>query len=167
MGKKYLYMYGALLSIALLAVQFFTALGQAGSLDIHTKRAVEKDGINFLENQWTAARQKAVSEHKFIFVDAYARWCGPCKLLKRTTFKDKGVAAFFNAHFINVSLDVEKGQGPELAFSWKITGLPTLIIFDAAGQPVLESMGYLPPEDLLAFARQALGKGAKPLKPGE
>ncbi|HEX9513047.1 MAG TPA: thioredoxin fold domain-containing protein, partial [Puia sp.] len=68
----------------------------------------------------------------------------------------KDVAAFFNENFINVSLDVEKGRGPELASKWKIHSLPTLIVFDAAGQPVLQSIGYVKPEDLLAFGKQAL-----------
>jgi len=167
MRQKHPYICGALLLTALLAIPVFYALGQAGGPTFHPKGDNEKDGISFLENQWPAAREKAAAEHKYIFVDAYATWCGPCKLLKQTTFKDKGVVAFFNEHFINVSQDVEKGQGPELASGWKITGLPTLIIFDAAGQPVLESIGFLRPEDLLAFARQALEKGVKPLKSGE
>ncbi len=162
MRKKHFYIWGMLLLSTLLAIPVFYALGQPGSPTIHPKGDNETDGILFLENQWTAAREKAAAEHKYIFVDAYAAWCGPCKLLKKTTFKDKGVAAFFNEHFINVSLDVEKGQGPDFASTWKVTGLPTLIIFNASGQPVLETKGYLRPEDLLAFGRQALEKGAKP-----
>ena len=167
MRQRHLYICGALLLTALLAIPVFYTLGQAGGPTIHPNGGDEKGGISFLENQWTTAREKAAAEHKYIFVDAYATWCGPCKLLKKTTFKDKGVAAFFNEHFINFSQNVEKGQGPELASNWKITGLPTLIIFDVSGHPVLQAIGYLAPDDLLSFGRQALEKGAEPLKSGE
>lgn len=159
--KKLLLVYTLLLSGALLTVFLFHTLAQAGGPDIHRNEGNENAGINFLENQWDTAMQKAAAEHKYIFLDAYATWCGPCKLLKRTSFKDKDVAAFFNEHFINVSMDVEKGKGPELASKWRILGIPTLIVFDATGQPVLQSTGYLKAEDLLAFGKQALQKNSK------
>jgi thiol:disulfide interchange protein len=121
-----------------------------------TKTAESKNGIAFINNNWEAALQKASAEKKLIFADAYADWCGPCKLLKATTFKDKKAAVFFNSHFINLALDVEKGQGQDLAAQWKIQGLPTLIVFDASGKTIAQSVGYLKPEDLVALGKQAL-----------
>ncbi|MBS1663965.1 MAG: thioredoxin family protein [Bacteroidetes bacterium] len=118
-------------------------------------------GITFIEGQWNAAKQKAIAENKYIFVDAYTTWCGPCKQLKRTTFKDPDVADFFNDHFINVSLNVEKGEGTEFASRYNIQAVPTLIIFTPSGRPVLASSGYLDPANLLSFGHQALEKGAK------
>jgi len=156
--KKHLYFYRLLLLAVLLAASLFYALAQPGGLNPDQEESGKKTGINFLENQWDTAMRNAAAEHKYIFLDAYATWCGPCKLLRKTTFKDKDVAAFFNENFVNVSLDVEKGLGPELASKWKIHSLPTLIVFDAAGQPVLQSIGYVKPEDLLAFGKQALSK---------
>jgi len=114
--------------------------------------------IVFIEGKWDAALKEAAKDGKYIFVDAYATWCGPCKLLKAKTFTNKETAAFFNSHFVNLSLDVEKGQGPELAAKWKIQGLPTLLIFDASGRQVAQSVGYISPEDLVAFGKQALEK---------
>lgn len=115
-----------------------------------------KTGITFIEGEWDKVLKLATSERKLIFVDAYATWCGPCKQLKATTFKDKDAAAFINSHFVNLSLDVEKGQGPDLAAEWKIQGLPTLLVFDVNGKQLAQSVGYIGPEDLIAFAKQAL-----------
>ena len=110
---------------------------------------------------WEATLQKAAAAHKYIFVDAYASWCVPCKLLKATTFRNREVARFFNQHFVNLSLDMEKGEGETLSARWEVQSYPTLIIFDATGKPVLETIGFLKPAELLRFARQALGKEEK------
>lgn len=116
----------------------------------------EKAGIVFAENSWDGAVQKAAATHKYIFVDAFASWCGPCKALKATTFRDKEAAAFFNEHFINLSVDMEKGEGPDLAVKWEVQAYPTLLILDTAGKPVLGSVGFLEPQDLIKFGKQAL-----------
>lgn len=114
--------------------------------------------INFIENSWSTALKKAKAENKYIFVDAYASWCGPCKLLKATTFKNNQAAAFFNKNFINVSIDMEKGEGPGLASEWGIRAYPTLIIFDPQGKPVLGTVGFINAKDLIKFGQQALQK---------
>lgn len=44
----------------------------------------------------------------------YTSWCGPCKQMAQTTFVDPEVAVFFNEKFINVKVDMEKGEGKEL-----------------------------------------------------
>lgn len=90
-------------------------------------------------------------------MDAYASWCGPCKLLKLTTFKNKKATEFFNGKFINVSIDMEKG--PELAGKWRIQAFPTLIIFTPEGKPVIGTIGMIKAEDLIKFGHEGLQKG--------
>ncbi len=114
--------------------------------------------INFIENSWDEALKQAASQNKYIFVDAYATWCGPCKMLKATTFRDDKAAAFYNSNFINVAIDMEKGRGPELAQQWGLTAYPTLIIFNQKGKPVLGTVGYIKADDLIRFGKQALKK---------
>lgn len=116
--------------------------------------------INFIENSWGEALKQAAAKHKYIFVDAYATWCGPCKMLKATTFKNAKAADFFNKNFVNVAIDMEKGQGPQLASAWGMQAYPTLIIFDPAGNPVLGTVGYIGANDLVKFGQKALSKKA-------
>jgi len=118
------------------------------------------NGIVFIENSCIEALHQAQVQNKYIFVDAYATWCGPCNLLKATTFKDKKVAAFYNQNFINLSMDMERGEGPDLANQWGITAYPTLIVFDSNGKPVFGTMGFMRAKDLLKFGQQALNKSA-------
>lgn len=101
---------------------------------------------------------EAKKSGKFIFVDAYTSWCGPCKLLKSTTFKDEKAAACFNKNFINYSVDMEKGEGPALAGKWNINAYPSLLFFNAKGEMVMKQVGYVNAETLVELGRQALLK---------
>ncbi|WP_413670781.1 thioredoxin family protein [Mucilaginibacter sp. Mucisp86] len=114
--------------------------------------------INFIENSWTEALKQAARQNKYIFVDAYASWCGPCKMLKATTFKNNKVADFYNDNFVNVAIDMEKGQGPALAAQWGLQAYPTMIIFTSKGKPVSGTVGYIRANDLIKFGQQALNK---------
>ncbi|GAA4320381.1 hypothetical protein GCM10023149_19620 [Mucilaginibacter gynuensis] len=119
-------------------------------------RAQSTKGIVFMEDAWTAALKKAAQQKKYVFVDAYATWCGPCKMLKKTTFVDKTAAAFYNKNFVNLAMDMEKGQGPALAAQWALEAYPTLLIFDSKGKLVLKSVGFIQAPDLIKFGKQAL-----------
>lgn len=114
--------------------------------------------INFIENSWNAAIKKAAAEKKLIFVDAYAVWCAPCRQLKATTFKDKGAAAFFNKNFVNLSMDMEKGEGIKLSEKWGVEEFPTLIILDHKGKVVTGNVGFMDAPGLIRLGQQALKK---------
>ena len=79
-------------------------------------------------------------------------------MLKNTTFTDAKAAAFYNSNFINVSIDMEKGQGPALGAQWGLTAYPTLIIFNPEGKPVLGTVGFINASELIRFGKQALSK---------
>ena len=113
-------------------------------------------GIQFIENDWKLALKNAKDQNKLVFLDIYATWCGPCKMLKQYTFSDKAIGDFFNKNFINISIDGEKGVGPQLAQQYSIEGYPTLVVADSTGKPVLITAGYLPTDVLMQFANEAL-----------
>ena len=114
--------------------------------------------IVFIENSLDEALKQAAIQHKYIFIDTYATWCGPCKMLRATTFTNRRAADFYNSNFINVSIDVEKGEGPRLAEQWKIQSIPTLIILNPAGKPVLGAEGFMSADELIRFGKQALAR---------
>ena len=120
--------------------------------------ALPKTQINFIENSWADAIKQAQTQHKYIFVDAYATWCGPRKMLKAQTFTDAKAADFFNKNFVNVAIDMERGVGPNLASQWNIQAYPTLIVCNPDGKPVYGSIGFIGAADLIKFGREGLKK---------
>ena len=108
-----------------------------------------KDGISFEKDSWSNILAKAKLEDKIVFVDAYASWCGPCKEMDAKTFPNKKVGDFFNTNFINIKVDVEKGDGLDIADKYKITGLPTLFFVNSDEELVHSSVGAKNPEELI------------------
>lgn len=103
-------------------------------------------GIVFMDNKpWDEVLQEAKKQNRLIFMDCYTVWCGPCKGLSQDIFPQKQVGDFFNAHFVNVKYDMEKGDGKMLREKYKeyIIGFPTLLLIDSDGD-VDTSNGWLP-----------------------
>jgi thiol-disulfide isomerase/thioredoxin len=47
-------------------------------------------GVHFEHNlSWTAIQAKAKAENKYIFMDCFTTWCGPCKYMSTTIFPQK------------------------------------------------------------------------------
>jgi uncharacterized protein YyaL (SSP411 family) len=122
---------------------------------------ISKTEIDFFKGSWGDAIAKAKRENKPIFLDIYATWCGPCKMLKEKTFTNREVIQFYNSHFINVSLNGEKGDGVVLAQKYQIPGYPSLLILDSDERPLYATAGYMPPEDLMKFGKEGLKKLGK------
>lgn len=114
----------------------------------------KKADIRFLENSLSVAMQQAKAQQKIIFVDAFTVWCVPCKQLRKTTFKDPELAAYFNNNFINVSLDAEKGEGIPFAARYSLKGYPTLYFINAEGELIAKNEGLINAAALLALAKQ-------------
>lgn len=107
--------------------------------------AQSKDSIpamQFFTGTFQEALTQAQKENKLVFVDAYAVWCGPCKMMKSQTFTDKKVIEFYNKHFINVAMDMEKGEGVKYAAPWGITHYPTLLYFKPNGDLIHNAIGF-------------------------
>jgi thioredoxin 1 len=114
------------------------------------------DGIVFFEGTWEEALTKAEKEHKVIFLDAYAAWCGPCKLLKKNVFSDPIVGAYYNENFINMAIDMEKGNGPQLASKYGVRAYPTLIFVNGDGSVANKVVGYHNSDQLIELGKSVL-----------
>ena len=115
-----------------------------------------RNGITFFKGSWTEALQAAKAENKYIFLDVYATWCGPCKELKNKTFKDGEVGEYYNKNFINVRMDGEKEEGRHLARMYQVTSYPTLFIIDHKGNRVAKTTGFMKPRILIIFGRRVV-----------
>jgi thiol:disulfide interchange protein len=56
---------------------------------------------------WEQIKQKAKAENKYIFIDAYTTWCGPCKMMDKYVYPNDTVSSFFNEHFVAVKAQMD------------------------------------------------------------
>jgi thiol-disulfide isomerase/thioredoxin len=110
---------------------------------LHMGDSLQAQAMKFYAGKWTNILSKAKEENKLIFVDAYTTWCGPCKWMAENTFSDKKVSLYYNQHFINAKIDMEKGEGPALAKRYKVSAYPTLMYINGDGEVVHRVMGAL------------------------
>ena len=115
-----------------------------------------QNGIQFTSGNWDAILAEAQKSDKIIFMDAYAEWCGPCKMMSRDVFPQEEVGSYYNSNFINVKMDMEKGEGPQLARSFGVRAYPTLLFIDGNGDVVHRAVGYQTGEQLLSLGNKAL-----------
>lgn len=90
-------------------------------------------------------------KNKPIFIDAYASWCGFCKKMKNKVYSDQKVSSYMNEHYINLSIDMENGEGPEIASRYRVEAYPTLIILNSDGEVHKSHTGYLNVAEFLEF----------------
>ena len=115
-----------------------------------------QDGIKFGKHSFVQTLEQAKKENKLIFLDAFASWCGPCKLLDQNVFPKKEVGDYFNANFLNLHIDMEKGEGIEIAKKYGIYSYPTLLFIDGDGKVVYKAVGYMSPQELISIAKEAV-----------
>ncbi len=123
---------------------------------IGVKGNAQDKGIKFFQGTWEEALTESKNQNKPIFLDAYASWCGPCKMMAKNTFTKEKAGEYFNANFINVKMDMEKGEGPALSHKLGITAYPTLFFIDDKGKVFAKSIGYHTASALVDIGIQAL-----------
>lgn len=103
---------------------------------------------------------RARNEDKLIFVDVYADWCLPCKMMDRDVFSHEETARIFNKNFINYKVNSEEEYGLKLAFDYRVDVLPTLLFLDQNGKELVRQTGAVYHRELLELAQLAMGRSA-------
>ncbi len=118
---------------------------------------------------WEEAIAASEEEPKKLFIDMYTDWCGWCKKMDKTTFRDEKVVKYINEHFYPVKFDAE--QKEEIIYdghSFKFVnsgrkgyhqlaaalldgrmGYPSYVYMDEEQRRITVSPGYKPVEDLM------------------
>lgn len=131
--------------------------------------AISQKGIQFEHGlTWKQIQAKAKTEKKFIFIDAFTTWCGPCRYMSANIFPLEQVGSFFNENFINVKaqLDTTKADNDDvkswyadahnIMVSYRVNAFPTYLFFDPNGKLVHRALGSSEADKFLAKARDAM-----------
>ena len=140
----------------LLTLLPFTVLAQ-GDAPAQASAQADNKGVHFEDNlSWTAIKARAKAENKYIFMDCYTTWCGPCKYMAKTIFPQEETGAFFNDKFICVGVQLDTtakdddrvkswyADGHNIAEDFDVRAYPTYLIFSPDGKPLHRLVGSSP-----------------------
>lgn len=161
--KKYL-----CLSVALL-VASFSAVAQHKTAPANTPAGTKTPAVKWVPMDDVLAL--AAKNPKKIFVDVYADWCGPCRMMDKMTFSDPQIADYLNKNFYPVKFNSERrdslvfngktykfntayasSRGPginEFTLALSVNSYPSVVYMDAKGQPITIVPGFVQPNEML------------------
>jgi len=100
-----------------------------------------------------AGLQEAKRTGKPLFVDFYADWCGPCKLLDKAY--DEAAFKKEASRYILVKVDVDKH--PDWALKYNASSLPTMAFLNSRGKEVGRKIGFSLPRGVKTEAQAIPG----------
>lgn len=94
--------------------------------------------VNFFQGSLNEAQRAAAIEGKLYFIDFYAAYCLPCKLMDQTTFMDEELSGYISGNYVPLKLNVDAFDAYEVRTKHEVKALPTVMIFSSSGK-LLES----------------------------
>lgn len=69
--------------------------------------AGQAQGVQFEDHlSWSQIQAKASKENKYILIDGFTTWCGPCRFMRTQIFTQPEAGSYFNDKFISVSVQL-------------------------------------------------------------
>ncbi len=118
--------------------------------------AQSEEGIKFDHGTWKEILARAKEENKLVMLDAYTSWCGPCKWMAKNIFPMKDVADFYNKNFVPAKIDMEKGEGIEIAKKYEVMNYPTFLFVDGEGKLVHRICGSREADAFMKAGKEAM-----------
>lgn len=114
---------------------------------------------------YSDALEKAKTEPRLIFVDLYADWCVPCRIMDKNVYSDLTVGAILNTRFYPVKLDADsqdsimcdgiKNTVQRCYFDvWELNALPAFVLVAPKGMSILTVTQSMTAQEM----QQLLGK---------
>jgi thioredoxin-related protein len=128
-----------------------------------TKGVLFEHGLN-----WQQVVEKAQKENKYIFVDCYTTWCGPCKWMDKNVYPVDSVGTVMNERFISVKIQMDiTGQDNDEIKEWypsardlekkyHVGAYPSYLFFSPDGKAVHKDVGSKNIKDFLSMVRSAM-----------
>ncbi|MCV6630722.1 MAG: thioredoxin domain-containing protein [Flavobacteriaceae bacterium] len=85
------------------------------------------------------AQKMALGTNRYILVDFWANWCGPCKAMDVDTWGTEEVQEWMQ-HYVSVKIDIDTHR--TLATKYNVRGIPYVFILDPLGNVLYAEMSY-------------------------
>jgi len=128
-----------------------------------------ESGIQWAEGlTWDQVKKKAKNENKFIFVDAYTTWCGPCKKMDAEVYPKEIVGKVLNSQFVSVKVQMDQTSkdneeiknwysvAKQLHKQYSIEAYPSFLFFNPDGKLVHKAIGLKDVAGFIELAKDAL-----------
>ncbi len=132
---------------------------------------IEAKGIQWeTKLSWKQIKAKAKVENKYIFIDCYATWCAPCKMMDKDVYLNDSVGQETNASYISVKVQMDSTTNDDLQTkSWyknastlkrkyPVQSFPSYLIFNPDGKIVHMGVGYKDVAGFIAFLKESREK---------
>ncbi|EJG08243.1 MAG: thioredoxin [Methanofollis liminatans] len=117
-------------------------------LELASRFSAMKDGVIEISDHGFAG---AIAAHRYLVVDFWAEWCGPCQ---RVAPEIEALALEFAGQVAFGKCNVD--ENPKTSASFGVEVIPTLVFF-SNGRPVGRLTGALPRETLRSQVKRAFG----------
>ncbi|MFN0134712.1 MAG: thioredoxin family protein [Phycisphaerae bacterium] len=109
----------------------------------------------FSKVEFDKALEANKSDGKILIVKATAVWCGPCKQMDKTTWRDEKIVAWVGKNAVAIQIDVDKQKAASEQL--KIEAMPTMVAFKA-GKEIDRVVGFQQAGPFLTWM-EGLAKG--------
>ncbi|HMU07498.1 MAG TPA: thioredoxin family protein [Kaistella sp.] len=134
--------------------------------------------LSFSQVKWMTLEQAIAAQQekpKKIFIDFYADWCGPCKIMDKNTYGHQEIANFLNENYYAVKFDAEGKESvtvfgrifsnPEFSSGKKrnsmhdftkfmnVNSVPSIVFLNEQSMPITNINGFLTAKELDPYLR--------------
>jgi thioredoxin-related protein len=130
---------------------------------------IKGKGIQWeVDLNWKQIIARAKKSKKYIFLDCFTTWCGPCKRMDKEVYQNDTIGDYFNRQFLSVKLQMDTGinDDPKIqewySFAkdvmqrYKIGAFPSFLFFSPNGKIVHKAEGFKKGNDFILLAEAAL-----------